>query len=92
MSTPAQTPASPERLVDLLDVKTFPPPADFAARAKRLASALKAQGMDTLQTVIVVRSTGAPCDMRDGRDHWYHELLELLEQAEPAARPTASER
>jgi acetyl-CoA synthetase len=31
--------------------------------------------LDTLHTVIVVQATGAPCEMREGRDHWYHELL-----------------
>ena len=41
-------------------------------------------GLDTLQTVIVVRSTGTPCDMRGGRDHWYHELLEQAEPECPA--------
>ena len=40
--------------------------------------------LDTLQTVVVVRSTGAPCEMRDGRDHWYHELLEEAEPECPA--------
>jgi acetyl-CoA synthetase len=33
-------------------------------------------GLDTLHTVIVVQSTGTPCEMREGRDRWYHELLE----------------
>jgi acetyl-CoA synthetase len=40
--------------------------------------------LDTLQTVVVVRSTGAPCEMRDGRDHWYHELLADAEPECPA--------
>ena len=31
--------------------------------------------LDTLETVIVVRATGASCPMRDGRDHWYDQLL-----------------
>jgi acetyl-CoA synthetase len=31
--------------------------------------------LDTLRTVIVVQATGAPCEMKPGRDHWYHELL-----------------
>jgi acetyl-CoA synthetase len=31
--------------------------------------------LDTLQTVIVVRATGASCPMRDGRDYWYDQLL-----------------
>ena len=34
--------------------------------------------------MVVVRSTGAPCEMRDGRDHWYHELLEEAEPECPA--------
>ena len=29
----------------------------------------------TLETIIVVRSTGSPCPMRSGRDVWYHDLL-----------------
>ena len=31
--------------------------------------------LDSLETVIVVRSTGASCSMREGRDHWYDQLL-----------------
>ena len=34
MSAPSRTSASPERLAELLDVKTFPSAADFAAKAK----------------------------------------------------------
>jgi acetyl-CoA synthetase len=41
-------------------------------------------GLGTLQTVIVVRSTGASCQMRNGRDHWYHDLLEAAEPDCPA--------
>ena len=33
MAAPSQT-TSAERLAELLDVKAFPPPADFATRAK----------------------------------------------------------
>jgi acetyl-CoA synthetase len=40
--------------------------------------------LDTLQTVVVVRSTGAPCEMQDGRDNWYHELLADAEPECPA--------
>src|ERR1700730_14613993 len=28
-----------------------------------------------LQTIVVVRSSGTPCDMQAGRDVWYHDLL-----------------
>ena len=41
-------------------------------------------GLDTLHTVIVVQATGAPCEMRAGRDRWYHELLEQAEPECPA--------
>ena len=40
--------------------------------------------LDTLHTVIVVQATGVPCEMREGRDHWYHELLEEAEPECPA--------
>ncbi len=41
-------------------------------------------GLDTLQTIIVVRSTGIPCAMREGRDHWYDELLAAADPECPA--------
>ena len=41
-------------------------------------------GLDTLQTIIVVRSTGIPCPMQDGRDHWYDELLAAADPECPA--------
>ena len=40
--------------------------------------------LGTLQTVIVVRSTGASCSMRDGRDYWYDQLLAEAEPECPA--------
>jgi acetyl-CoA synthetase len=40
--------------------------------------------LDTLETVIVVRSTGTSCAMQDGRDHWYHELIADAEPKCPA--------
>ena len=43
-----------------------------------------------LETVIVVRHTGAECEMRDGRDHWFHELMEAAD-AECPAEPLDSE-
>ncbi len=63
--------------------------ADGARRKGKTAPVKQAvdeaiDGLDTLQTVIVVRSTGTPCDMRDGRDHWYHELLEQAKPECPA--------
>ncbi|HEY6398541.1 MAG TPA: acetate--CoA ligase, partial [Solirubrobacteraceae bacterium] len=32
--------------------------------------------LKTLEHIIVVKHTDAECEMRDGRDAWYHELLE----------------
>jgi acetyl-CoA synthetase len=40
--------------------------------------------LDHLQTVVVVQSTGISCPMREGRDHWYHELLAEAEPECPA--------
>jgi len=30
----------------------------------------------SIESVVVVRRTGGPIEMRAGRDHWYHELIE----------------
>jgi acetyl-CoA synthetase len=38
----------------------------------------------TLQTIIVVRHTGADCEMQEGRDVWYHEALEAADPECPA--------
>ena len=38
----------------------------------------------TLTTIVVVRSTGAPSPMRDGRDLWYHDLLAAADPDCPA--------
>src|SRR5215218_5037652 len=43
-----------------------------------------------LETMIVVRHTGAECEMRDGRDHWFHDLMEAA-GAECPAEPLDSE-
>jgi acetyl-CoA synthetase len=43
-----------------------------------------------LETMIVVRHTGAECEMRDGRDHWFHELMKAA-GAECPAEPLDSE-
>jgi acetyl-CoA synthetase len=42
--------------------------------------------LESLEKIIVVKSTGDGCEMKDGRDHWYHELLEEADddcEAEP---------
>ncbi len=33
-------------------------------------------GLESLEHIIVVKSTDADCKMKDGRDVWYHEILE----------------
>jgi acetyl-CoA synthetase len=38
----------------------------------------------SLEHIIVVRHTETDCEMKDGRDHWYHELLEQAADECPA--------
>ena len=40
--------------------------------------------LEQLETVIVVRHTEAECEMADGRDFWFHELLEAADPECPA--------
>ncbi len=37
-----------------------------------------------LETILVVRHSGAPCEMREGRDIWWHEALEAADPVCPA--------
>ena len=39
--------------------------------------------LDSLETIIVVKRTGEDAPMQDGRDHWYHELLEKADDECP---------
>jgi acetyl-CoA synthetase len=39
--------------------------------------------LDSLEKIVVVQATGADCEMKDGRDHWYHELLEAADDECP---------
>src|SRR5205807_8703566 len=41
-------------------------------------------GLSALETVVVVRATGSPCEMQPDRDVWYDELLAAAEPACPA--------
>jgi len=41
-------------------------------------------GLEQLETVIVVRHTEAECEMADGRDFWFHELMEAAAEVCPA--------
>ena len=38
----------------------------------------------SLETIVVVQHTGAECELRAGRDHWYHELLAAADPVCPA--------
>ena len=66
------------------------------ARRKGKTAAIKAEvdrvmsGLETLQTVVVVRHTKIDCDMKDGRDVFYDELLAASEP-ECAPEPMPAE-
>jgi acetyl-CoA synthetase len=40
--------------------------------------------LKSLQHLVVVKRTGADCEMKDGRDVWYHEILEAAADECPA--------
>ncbi len=45
----------------------------------------KAMGdLETLQHIVVIKSTGADCEMKDGRDVWYEEICEAADAECPA--------
>jgi len=46
--------------------------------------------LETLETIVVVRSKGTPCEMREGRDHYYDEVVAAAE-AECEAEPLDAE-
>jgi acetyl-CoA synthetase len=60
------------------------------ARRKGKTAAVKSEideemaDLDSLEKIIVVKSTDTDCEMKDGRDHWYHELLENADDECPA--------
>ena len=60
------------------------------ARRKGKTAAVKSEvdaemgDLDSLEHIIVVQSTDSECEMTDGRDHWYHELLEKADDECPA--------
>ena len=63
--------------------------ADGARRKGRTAEVKRAvdeEGigdLDSVETIVVVRRTGAGCDMHQDRDVWYHELLEQADDKCP---------
>ena len=60
------------------------------ARRKGKTAPIKQQvdkcmsGLDSLEHIIVVKHTEADCEMEDGRDVWYHEILEKADDECPA--------
>ena len=40
--------------------------------------------LEALEHIVVVKSTDAKCEMKDGRDVWYHEILEQADDECPA--------
>jgi acetyl-CoA synthetase len=60
------------------------------ARRKGKTAAIKQQvdevmgDLESLETIIVVKRTGEDAEMKEGRDHWYHELLEAADDECPA--------
>ncbi|HEX4186382.1 MAG TPA: acetate--CoA ligase [Solirubrobacteraceae bacterium] len=63
--------------------------ADGAARKGKTAAVKdrvdEAMGdLDSLEKIVVVRSKGTPCQMREGRDHFYDELLAAADPECPA--------
>jgi acetyl-CoA synthetase len=40
--------------------------------------------LDSLEHIVVVKRTGAECEMKDGRDVWYHEIVEQAKDECPA--------
>jgi acetyl-CoA synthetase len=60
------------------------------ARRKGKTASIKQQvdecmkDLDALEHIIVVKRTGADCEMKDGRDVWYHEILKKADDECPA--------
>src|SRR5665213_4290765 len=60
------------------------------ARRKGKTAPIKQQvdkvmvGLDSLQHIVVVKSTDAECEMKDGRDVWYHEICDAADDECPA--------
>jgi acetyl-CoA synthetase len=50
-----------------------------------------AAGTSTLRHMIVLKRTGQPVHMQEGRDHWWHELVEGQSPAAPAEDTSAED-
>ena len=60
------------------------------ARRKGKTAAVKSEvdeamgELESLETIIVVKRTGEDAEMTEGRDHWYHDLLDAADDECPA--------
>jgi acetyl-CoA synthetase len=50
--------------------------AGHAVELKQAVDKALAEGCESVQKVIVYRRTGTPCEMRTGRDVWWHDAIE----------------
>jgi acetyl-CoA synthetase len=62
---------------------------DGASRKGRIAPVKQSVdavmvGLDTLEHIVVIASKGTECAMQEGRDVWYHEILEKASASCPA--------
>ncbi|MDP8942632.1 MAG: acetate--CoA ligase [Actinomycetota bacterium] len=82
------SPGSVRERMEVSDAKALIT-VDGARRKGRTApvkSAVDEEGigdLDTIETIVVVRRTGAACELEEGRDVWYHELLEQADEECP---------
>ena len=62
------------------------------ARRKGKTAPIKQQvdsvmkGLETLEHIVVVKHTGDDCEMQDGRDVWFHEIMEKADAECPAEK------
>ena len=59
-------------------------PAQGQDRAGQAGSRQDMAELDTLETIVVVKHTDADCEMKDGRDLWYHEICDAADDECPA--------
>jgi acetyl-CoA synthetase len=62
---------------------------DGASRKGKIAAVKESvdvvmSDLDTLEHIIVIASKGTDCHMQDGRDVWYHEIMEKADASCPA--------
>ena len=50
------------------------------------------EGLDTLKHIVVVQHTETDCEMQDGRDVWFHEIMDKADAKCPPRSSTPSTR